>query len=186
MQVRFAKFVFPGETLQTEMWKSDDGKKIFFQVRVVERDVLAITNAAVELNRSVTTSSASAAPSSGPKASGALPAVPGFKASPLFQQIHAGLSSASEASRTSQVKKTNAVFQFEIINAEKKKQGWFIDLKNGLGDVGLGSAPKADVTIMVADSDFVDLASGKLNGQKAFMSGKLKVKGQMMLATVCA
>ncbi|KAI3641217.1 hypothetical protein MIR68_000689 [Amoeboaphelidium protococcarum] len=50
IKVRFAKHVFPGETLQTEMWKSDDGKKILFQVRVLERDVLAITNAAVELN----------------------------------------------------------------------------------------------------------------------------------------
>jgi 3-hydroxyacyl-CoA dehydrogenase/3a,7a,12a-trihydroxy-5b-cholest-24-enoyl-CoA hydratase len=29
----------------------------------------------------------------------------------------------------------------------------------------------------------VDLANGKLNGQKAFMSGKLKLKGNMMLAT---
>jgi putative sterol carrier protein len=28
------------------------------------------------------------------------------------------------------------------------------------------------------------LAEGKLNGQKAYMSGKLKVKGQIMLAMV--
>lgn len=64
---------------------------------------------------------------------------------------------------------------------------------------------KADVTISVADSDYQALADGKLNGQKvsrfmcasqihvrthshlsrsqAFMSGKLKVKGNIMLAT---
>jgi 3-hydroxyacyl-CoA dehydrogenase/3a,7a,12a-trihydroxy-5b-cholest-24-enoyl-CoA hydratase len=50
----------------------------------------------------------------------------------------------------------------------------------------------------MADDDFVDMASGKLNGQRvghpflhfdnlissqqAFMSGKLKLKGNMMLA----
>lgn len=42
---------------------------------------------------------------------------------------------------------------------------------------------KADVTINTSDDTFVDMADGKLNGQKAFMSGKLKVKGNIMLAT---
>lgn len=44
-----AKHVFPGETLQTEMWRVSS-TCIIFQVRVLERDVLALTNAAVELS----------------------------------------------------------------------------------------------------------------------------------------
>ncbi|ORY00487.1 NAD(P)-binding protein [Basidiobolus meristosporus CBS 931.73] len=48
VKARFAKHVFPGETLETQMWKEDN--KVIFRVRVVERDVIAISNAAVELN----------------------------------------------------------------------------------------------------------------------------------------
>jgi putative sterol carrier protein len=34
----------------------------------------------------------------------------------------------------------------------------------------------------LAASDYVDLIMGKLNGQMAFMSGKLKIAGDMGLA----
>lgn len=47
MQGRFAKHVFPGETLRTEMWVVSP-TKVVFQTRVIDRDTLAITNAAVE------------------------------------------------------------------------------------------------------------------------------------------
>ena len=40
-----------------------------------------------------------------------------------------------------------------------------------------------DVPLSRADDTFADLADGKLDGQKAFMTGKLKTKGNMMLAT---
>jgi acyl dehydratase len=45
--VRFANPVFPGETLQTRMWKEPG--KVVFEVRVKERDVVVITSAAVEI-----------------------------------------------------------------------------------------------------------------------------------------
>ncbi|ORY03183.1 NAD(P)-binding protein [Basidiobolus meristosporus CBS 931.73] len=51
VKARFAKHVFPGETLETQMWR--EGSKVIFQVRVVERDVIAVANAAVELNTNI-------------------------------------------------------------------------------------------------------------------------------------
>jgi hypothetical protein len=83
-----------------------------------------------------------------------------------------------EAARKANVKKVNAVFQFDIKNSTGKVQSWTLDLKNGDGSLVLGPVPsggKADIIINVNDQDFVDLASGKTTGQKAFMQGKIKV-----------
>lgn len=41
---------------------------------------------------------------------------------------------------------------------------------------------KADVTLTLKDEDLVDLMLGKLNAQKAFFQGKLKIQGNMGLA----
>ncbi|CAG8692856.1 8255_t:CDS:2, partial [Ambispora leptoticha] len=48
VKARFASPVYPGETLETQMWK--EGNRVIFQTRVVERDVIAIASAAVELD----------------------------------------------------------------------------------------------------------------------------------------
>lgn len=39
------------------------------------------------------------------------------------------------------------------------------------------------VTLVLSDADFAKLMSGKANAQKLFMSGKLKIKGDVMKAT---
>ena len=44
---RFSAPVYPGETLRTEMWR--DGNVVSFRSRVVERDVIAVTNGRAEV-----------------------------------------------------------------------------------------------------------------------------------------
>ncbi len=48
IQARFAKHVFPGETLITELWRIDEAQ-VLLQTKVAERDVIAISNGIVEL-----------------------------------------------------------------------------------------------------------------------------------------
>ena len=55
------------------------------------------------------------------------------------------------------------------------------------GEVKKGQAKsldlKPDVTVMLSDETFVDIADGKTSGETAFLTGRLKTKGNMMLAS---
>lgn len=46
-------------------------------------------------------------------------------------------------------------------------------MKNGDGSLVEGEGTKPDVTIIVADADFVQLAAGKLDAQKGWFSEHL-------------
>ena len=80
----------------------------------------------------------------------------------------------------------NGIFEFRVKNADGKEAWWTVDIKKK-GTVKRGEAKthglKPDVTIILSDDTFVEIAEGKTTGQKAFMTGALKTKGNMMLAT---
>lgn len=83
------------------------------------------------------------------------------------------------------MKKGQAIFAFKLKNKAGKEQAWHIDLKSS-GQVAKGEAPagkKADVTLSLSDEDFGKMVQGKTKAQSLFMSGKLKVKGNVMKAT---
>ncbi|KAJ4365456.1 hypothetical protein N0V95_000391 [Ascochyta clinopodiicola] len=106
-----------------------------------------------------------------------------FPSSAAFDAIQASLS-ASPADRKAAIKSGNGIFGFTLKNAGKE-ESWHIDLKE-TGTVGRGVAPegkKPVVTLVLNDAEFTKLVEGKANAQKLFMSGKLKLKGNMMAAT---
>jgi len=71
----------------------------------------------------------------------------------------------------------NAVYAFDL-----EGEPYHITIKDGKGVAAPGAPENPNITITMKQDDFVDLATGKLNGTTAFMSGKLKIKGDMGLA----
>ncbi|NXL05550.1 HSDL2 protein, partial [Mesembrinibis cayennensis] len=79
------------------------------------------------------------------------------------------------------VRTTQGVFQFELSGDEGGT--WYIDLKSQGGSAGFGKPPvAADVVMSMSSADFVKMFTGKLKPTLAFMSGKLRIKGNMALA----
>lgn len=76
------------------------------------------------------------------------------------------------------IKGINATYQWDITGAGK----WYAKLTDDGAEVSEGEADSPDITITVAESDWLDIVSGKLNGQMAFLTGKLKIQGDMSLA----
>merc|ERR1712139_354913 len=97
------------------------------------------------------------------------------------QQIFDQISAEVKAKGPEMVKMGGAVFQLVVSDGGDSGK-LILDLKNGSGSATVGEDAKADVTITLADADMMAMAEGKLDGMQAFMGGKLKIKGNMMLA----
>jgi putative sterol carrier protein len=78
------------------------------------------------------------------------------------------------------VKEINAVYAF-VINGDTGGS-WVVDLTKEGGEVREGAGDGANVTITCDADTFVKVATGKMPGPQAFMTGKLKIKGDMNLA----
>jgi len=59
---------------------------------------------------------------------------------------------------------------------------WNAVIKDGACKVSAGPAAGPSLTVQMAGQDWLDMLSGKASGQMLFMSGKLKLKGDMALA----
>jgi putative sterol carrier protein len=73
-----------------------------------------------------------------------------------------------------------ATIQYEI--SGEAGGTWNAVIANGACKVSAGSAPSPTLTVQMSGQDWLDMVSGKQSGQMLFMSGKLKLKGDMGLA----
>ena len=77
----------------------------------------------------------------------------------------------------------SAVIQYDI-TAAGKSYTYQLKVADGKCQVVKGSGGPAKTTLNLNVADFLRLITGKLNGMQAFMSGKLKITGDMMFAQV--
>jgi len=70
--------------------------------------------------------------------------------------------------------------QFHVTDMpESDDLAYYVDIGEGESEVGLGELEDADVTVTNTYETAVGISRGDLNTQMAFMTGKLKVSGDM-------
>jgi len=95
--------------------------------------------------------------------------------SPIFDSIKALLNPDI-------VQRIGGIYVFQLKG--KEPGTWFLDLKNGGGATGPGDAgvAKPDVVMTMTSDNFAKMFTGKLKPTTAYMSGRLKIQGDLTLA----
>lgn len=173
IKARFTGPVVPGQSIRTEMWK--EGSRIVFQCSVPESNKQIISGGCVELHEAVSPPVVSA------------PQPPLGSSLELDAELKTDLVFAGMQSRVEDMpelaSKVKAIYEYNILLKGKPAAVWTLDLKNGKGAVYKGQPKegKANCVITIEDDDMFNMAVGQLDPQRAFMTGKLKVKGNLLL-----
>ncbi|KAK9498201.1 hypothetical protein O3M35_004067 [Rhynocoris fuscipes] len=101
-----------------------------------------------------------------------------FKVAKLFKILEGAMQDDTD----NLIEKVRGIYCFKVKNSSGQEGMWIINAKTGKGSVQYNGKDKPDVTFIMNDEDVVDLISGKLNPQKAFFQGKIKIQGNMGLA----
>ena len=93
-------------------------------------------------------------------------------AAEIIEQMNAKFNPAAAAG-------LDLIFQFNIEDADT----YHLIVKGGTCAVAQGESDDANVTLIMNSETFKGIASGETDGMMAFMSGQLRVEGDIMLAT---
>ena len=94
----------------------------------------------------------------------------------VFDELRLRIESRPELKQ-----EVDGIFQFDITG--EAGGSWTIDLKNDAGGVSSGVSEAAECVITVADQDFRDIMQRQLDPMTAFMTGRIRVAGDVGLAT---
>jgi putative sterol carrier protein len=83
-----------------------------------------------------------------------------------------GLPSRVDESKTAGMTNT---YRFDVDGAGS----WTVDVQDGKVSVSQNGGPEPDCTISTSEETFQKLVSGEQNPTAAYMTGKLKIKGDM-------
>lgn len=102
-----------------------------------------------------------------------------FKAHSLFKILEVAMQEDEDGL----IDRVRGIYGFKVINGPGGAEGlWIINAKTGKGKIEYYGKTKPDVTITISDTDVIDFISGKLNPQKAFFQGKIKIQGNVGMA----
>lgn len=173
IKVRFADSVYPGETLETRMWKDSStsgGTRIVFETWATDRDTCVIKNAAIELYAEV--------PADKPKSGGdgqTAGETETVSTEPGARDVVAMLG-AYVTEHPELAGEIGKVYQWNVTDPD---MAFVLDLKSESGSVHEGSTD-ADTTITIAEDDLMALMRGESDAQSMYFAGKLQIGGDIM------
>ena len=89
-------------------------------------------------------------------------------------------SASADPADKAKIKDINAVIQVVLTGDDGGE--YYMELAGGELKTSKGKADSPNMTITQAVADWREINAGRLNAQMAFMSGKIKISGDMSLA----
>jgi putative sterol carrier protein len=93
------------------------------------------------------------------------------------QGVFDGMRQSFQAEKA---KGVHARYQWELSGPDGGQ--WWIDVDDGKYKMGKGKISNPNVTLVAKDKDWVAISNGKLGGTWAYMTGRLKIRGDQGLA----
>lgn len=97
----------------------------------------------------------------------------------MMSDVGKAIAKLQDSFNPEAAKDMNEVFQFEVTDAGE----YFVEIKDGTCNVGTGEHDDPSVTLIMNQETLKGVLKGEVNGMTAFMTGKIKAQGDMMLAT---